>query len=101
MVAKFFVSLEVYSDRARMIPIQVAKIHKNTLNKIFPAAFTSRPSCKSIKVSRENVEKVVKAPKKPIRIKALTSEPRVKRSVSKIKAIPIKKEPMILTLSVP
>ena len=76
-----------------MIPLQVAIIHRKTLNKIFPAALISRPSCKRNKVSSEKVENVVKAPKKPISINALTSDPKVKRSVSNMKAMPIKKEP--------
>ncbi len=79
----------------------MAMRQRKTLNKILPAALISNPSCKSMRVSKEKVENVVKAPKKPIKTKALTSDPKVKRSVSNIKAIPIKKEPIKLTLKVP
>ncbi len=83
------------------MPHQVARMHKNILMSTLLIAFINKPSCNKNNVSNEKVENVVKAPKKPTMIKARTSDPNVNFSVSRTKAIPIKKDPKILTLSVP
>ena len=82
-------------------PNQVAAKHKATLKNIFKAARVNSPDSSRDKVSREKVEKVVNAPKKPIMITPRHSADNTLRSKIKVKNKPINKEPSTLTVKVP
>lgn len=74
--------------------------HSSTFKRTFNNAFIISPCCNNNKVSNENVENVVKAPKKPIptsvRYKTTSIEPCSIRPYN----TPIINEPEILTINV-
>ena len=84
-----------------IIPNQTALTQIMTLPIILKKATINAPFSIRAKVSIENVEKVVKAPKKPTKIASFSKGSTSPRSTSNTVNIPIRKEPITFTANVP
>ncbi len=84
-----------------MMPRKQAVRHKTTLSAIFPIALIKLPCWRSASVSKENVENVVKPPRKPTKIAKRSSSETWTRSNNVKDRSPINNEPTIFTTRVP
>lgn len=76
-------------------------MHKNKFKKIFKTPFKTNPLLNKLNVSKENEEKVVKAPRKPVIKNNLKLVLSVKICINNTAHIPIIKEPITFTNRVP
>jgi hypothetical protein len=92
---------QVHRAFARTNPSQVPSIHRQTLIPIFPAASPAWPSRRSESVFQLKVEKVVKLPRKPVKIASRVTSENQPFDSAIAKRNPNRKHPKVFTVSIP